>query len=208
MGRSRLWISALVAVFAMGAGVAIGFVAWGGSHPPRSSADRSPTTATSRPKVHASGSQEVAGCSASELSSSGGWQGATGSMLGAFTFANHGSTPCELDGYLMVNLLDQSGSPLQVELRDQEPSGLGPSSTTTNDGVVLSPGTEKAAQLFVQWVNWCGPQPSSLTVQVVLPDGSRVVVQPTGPSTHTWGVPRCDSQNSPSVLYLGEVEHG
>jgi Protein of unknown function (DUF4232) len=155
-----------------------------------------------RPQSHESTStQSVASCSASQLSSVGGWQGATQSMLGAISLSNRGATECELRGYLTVAILDRQGAVLHVKTRHGTPQTGTPSPKVEN--VLLPPGKADAAQIFVQWFNWCGADPSPITVRLTLPDGETLGVPP---GQDPWAVEDCQSPAGPSVLQIGPVQ--
>lgn len=143
----------------------------------------------------------IATCTVSQLSSVGGWQGATQSLLGAISLSNTGATECELHGYLTVTIFDKQGQALHVETRHGTPQTGTPPPRVGN--VVLPPGKDDAAQIYVQWFNWCGGDPSPITVRLTFPNGETLVVPP---GLNPWGVEDCQSPSDPSVLQIGPVQ--
>lgn len=65
----------------------------------------------------ASSSSVPSTCSADHLSTTGSWEGATNSNLGAVSFTDTGTKACSLKGYLPLTLRTQSGKTLPVAIR-------------------------------------------------------------------------------------------
>ncbi len=189
--RRRLaWLGVVVSVV----GVVAAIVAT--TRPsPTSPPHSSKSAASSRSK-----SIGVLACVASELSASGSWQGATGSLLGDLVFTNTGKEPCSLVGYLRITLVDQRGQALPVQLRKGRPAAeLHPLATPML--VALGPGEPRAASVMLQWFNWCGPSPGRVSVIVALASGAHL-----SPVAMGTGGSRCDDFTDPSFLTEGPVQ--
>jgi len=161
---------------------------------PQSATSKAPTsTALAIPS-------RVRACVASELSTSGTWQGATGSLLGDVGFTNTGKEPCYLVGYLRISLVDERGQALAVQLRKGPPAAkLNPQATPMP--VELSPGEPRTALVMLQWFNWCGASPGSVSVLVALTSGAHL-----RPAAMGTGGSRCDDSTAPSFLTEGPVQ--
>jgi hypothetical protein len=141
-------------------------------------------------------------CTASSLTVTGTWQGATGSMLGDIAFTNTGTRWCALPGYLGLELVNQRSQVLAVQVqRGQAGSAALPTGAVAK-AVVLAPGKPNSASETLQWSNWCGATPDNLALDVVLPDHEKVAATPV---RQPWGVPRCDDSAAPSVIVEGPV---
>lgn len=163
-------------------------------------------TRTPRPAASSSprsGDTGHASCIGANLRVTGNWQGATGSMLGGISFTNTASTPCTLSGYLTAELISQQGQKLPVQVQNGGPPGDALPSGAASLTVVLPAGKTNSASITVQWSNWCGPAPGTLTLVVVLPDSERLTVEPV---FEPWGVARCDEPTAASVLYETPVQ--
>jgi hypothetical protein len=82
-------------------------------------------------------------CRARQLTGSGGWQGATQTMLGGFTLTDIGHAACSLSGYLGVSLTSQSGQSLSVTARhssQSESGGMNERAVSKQPTVMLVPG--------------------------------------------------------------------
>lgn len=101
------------------------------------------------------------------------WQGATGSLLGGIWFTNLGQGSCFLVGYLKITLVNQQGQSLAVQLR-QGPPVAEPNPPAIPTPVELSPGKPRTAFVGLQWFNWCGPSPGTVSVLVILADGAKL----------------------------------
>jgi hypothetical protein len=170
-----------------------------------------PTTprAPLRPAPSAS-SSAVRVCSATDLSLTARWQGATGALAGGVRLEVTAPTGCALPGQLQVQLVDAQGQALLVNVVAapafcDDPQALtGCLSRTT---VEVEPGQSVLVR-FV-WQNWCGPPPSgSVGVEVTLPAEPRPLSAPIVDSAGTPSVdtPRCDAPTAPSTLAVGPVE--
>jgi len=165
-----------------------------GSYPPTSLAPTS--SATSVVPVNAP-------CVASQLTTSGGWQGATQTMLGGITISNAGDSPCFLQGYLGISLENGHGKPLAVEVTHRGTIGTsGLDGPVLTDKILLPSRGAEAAFLGLRWSNWCGPQPGRLTVELTVA-GMRITVPP---GFNGWGVTTCLTSQESSVLEEGPVQ--
>ncbi|MGO8872142.1 MAG: DUF4232 domain-containing protein [Acidimicrobiales bacterium] len=142
----------------------------------------------------------VTACTASQMSVSGTWEGATGSLLGGIWFTNGGHAPCFLVGYLTITLVDQQGQSLAVDLRHGPPAAeLHPPTTPTR--VELNPGKPRTAFVALQWFNWCGPNPGRVSAIATLQSGQKL-----GPATMGTGGSRCDDSSTSSFMTEGPVQ--
>ena len=143
----------------------------------------------------------VTACVASELDVSGSWQGATGSLLGGIWFTNTGQEPCFLAGYLTIGLVNQRGQSLTVEHRQGPPAAeLNP--PATSPPVELSPGNPKTAFVALQWFNWCGASPGTVSVLVTLANGAKLGLEAMGV-----GSSRCDDPAMSSFISESPVQN-
>jgi hypothetical protein len=149
-------------------------------------------------------------CSASDLSLTARWQGATGALSGGLRLEATGPTGCALPGQLQVQLVDAQGQGLLVDgvaapaLCDDPQPATGCLSPAT---VEVEP-AQSALVRFV-WQNWCGPPPSgSVGVEVTLPAEPRPLSAPIVDADGTQSVdtPRCNAPSVPSTLAVGPVE--
>lgn len=142
--------------------------------------------------------KSVPACTASELSATVGWQGATGSMAGSVVLTNVGNRSCTLDGPADIQFVDASGTSLPVTQSEMAAGSAQPVGATP-----LRPGEQ--ASVFFVWRNYCGPQPNgSLTTRVTLPNGGgRLVAQPDGPNADKGLLPRCDVPGTASTVSVG-----
>lgn len=125
-------------------------------------------------------------------------------MLGGISLTNTGAEECLLVGYLRITLLDQQGRTLSVEVQHGPPVGeVNPSAAPAP--VELPPGQGTSASVSLQWLNWCGQNPGTVSVRAVLSSGQTLqpVVMGTagGP-----GVARCDETSSTSSLVEGPLQ--
>lgn len=142
----------------------------------------------------------ISACAASQLSVSGSWQGATGSLLGGIDFTNTGHRSCSVAGYLRLTLLDQQEHALAVQLRHGPPAAvLHPPATPTP--VDLPAGKPDAAFVVLQWFNWCGAYPGTVSVEVELSSGATL-----HPAAMGTGGARCDDALSSSFVTEGPVQ--
>ena len=127
-------------------------------------------------------------------------------MLGGITIANTGTSPCYLQGYLRVSLLDQEGRPLAVELSHRGTIGTaGLNGPVVLHKIVLAPGRADSGAIGLRWSNWCGPEPGvggSVGVELMLAGGTLAVPHGANP----WEVTTCSNPKLPSVLEEGPVQ--
>lgn len=142
----------------------------------------------------------VTACIASDLDVAGSWEGATGSLLGGISFTNTSRQPCYLEGYLTIGLVNQQGQALTVQLR-QGPTVAGPTAPVTPPKVELSPGKPRAAFVALQWFNWCGPIPGTVSVLVTLASDAKLGLAAMGAGTS-----RCDDPTTSSLMTEGPVQ--
>ncbi len=155
-----------------------------------------PNTAAAAPGV----------CTAVQLAVTGGWQGATQSMLGGVTLRNKSATPCTLQGWLGVSLAGSTGRTLDVKVRHPAtaPSGFPQPPPGTPPAVTLRPGATSTAAVWIwmQWGNYCGlGSPNIVYAHLVLPDGAALPPFEMGS-----GTPFCDSPSTPSILDEGPIQ--
>jgi hypothetical protein len=113
-------------------------------------------------------------CTASQLSVGGRLAAGAGTSVGGLSLTNTGASNCELGGYLSLAILDKEGAALYVKTT-QNPL---PPPAPNPANVVLPAKQANAAQDFVMWFNWCGANPSPITVTLTLPNGGTLVVPP------------------------------
>ena len=129
-------------------------------------------------------------CRASQLSTSIGLQGATGSLLGGASIENTSGSACSLPGGRPTVAITASGETLRV--REQVPPHAFPGSRAH----VLTPGAK--ALVWMQWLNWCGKPSSASTFDLRFRGGLEL-------SASEHGEPRCDSSQSPSIVYVSAL---
>lgn len=160
---------------------------------------QSGTSTTSTPTTSTIPST-VTACVASALVVSGSWEGATGSLLGGIWFTNTGQEPCLLVGYLTIGLVNQQGQSLTVQLRQGPPAAeLNPPATPP--AVELNPRKPRTAFVGLQWFNWCGPNPGTVSVLVRLASGAKLGLAAMGA-----GGSRCDAPAMSSFITEGPVQ--
>jgi hypothetical protein len=190
--QRRRWLGlGFTAAVIVGAGLALAIPA---SHAP--SKAKPIKTYRSLPLPTAS----VSTCAAWDLDASGGWQGATQTMLGAISFTNIGNSSCELRGFVKVELLNQNDAVLNVRTVHSITPAL-EGSTNTVRAIVLAPGKSGAARVPIQ-LSCSGPVPDVSVVRVVLPDGQSISVHP---GANPWTVGSCNFEG-PSILNEGPVQ--
>jgi hypothetical protein len=145
-------------------------------------------------------------CQATNVTAALAWQDTSGALLGKLTFLNRSSASCSLAGRPTVLLLANGTQVLPVAVTL-------PVSTITHFGignivpVTLAP--RDSAAVAVQWFNWCGARPRTLSLIYALPAGGGGYALPVTSSGHTAGVllPHCDNQVLPSHLDVGLFQH-
>jgi hypothetical protein len=149
-------------------------------------------------------------CSATDLSLTARWQGATGALAGGLRLEVTAPTRCALPGQLQVELVDAQGQTLLVNevaapaLCDDPQPTTGCLSQAT---VEVEPA--QSALVRVVWQNWCGPPLSgSVGVEVTLPGEPRPLSAPVVNAAGTPSVdtPRCDAPTAPSTFAVGPLQ--
>ena len=115
--------------------------------------------------------------------------------MGFIDFTNTGSAPCTLRGYPTLALISR-GQRLRVT--DIRPGNL------VLHSVVLAPGQRDAAQLVVQWGNWCDRRVRLLSVRVTIPGTGTVTLPFNGPPDYD-STPQCVQPGRPSQLIVMEA---
>jgi hypothetical protein len=146
-------------------------------------------------------SAQVSTCSASDLEGTGGWQGATQTMLGALWFRNVSKSPCTLRGFVRVEFLNQHGQDVEAQTRHGVSSAA---SGVTHDvrTILLRPGRPDQAEVPFQF-SCQGAVPVVRRVRVVLPDGTTLNARSGG---SPWTVEACSPDSGPSVLSEGPIQ--
>ena len=106
---------------------------------------------TSTPDLTRPQTPRVETCHATDLAALVGVQGATQALAGDLALTNQGKSPCSLEGYPDVQLVDAKGQALTV--KDVAAPDAGPSQR-----VLLQPGQPVYVRIF--WRNWCGTPPT------------------------------------------------
>ena len=134
----------------------------------------------------------AARCTTSALHLAGGREGASETAVGFIEFTNTGSRPCALRGYPRMALI-WHGQRLRV--RDIRLRNL------VLQDVVLASGKPDAAQVVVQWGNWCGRRVRQLSARVAIPGTGTVTMPFNGPPNGAT-TPRCVQPGQPSELLV------
>jgi hypothetical protein len=144
----------------------------------------------------------LATCSASDLDATGGWQGATQTMLGGISLTNISKSACTMYGFPKVELFDKQGA----IVRERTLHGVSPASSRLTDKArifVVPPGEPKLAFIPLQF-SCDGPIPDVRIVWVVLPDGTSLYAKPGG---YPWTVESCvQGVTGISTLLEGPVQ--
>jgi hypothetical protein len=142
------------------------------------------------------GSAMPGACQASQLRVHGGrMSGGTGTVQADVYVTNVGTAPCTLGGDpAAIDLLRADGSVLATV----------PAAPAATPGppVTLSPGVTDAANLAINWSNWCGGAPGPLRIRITLPEGLGAVTGDINGPPLAAVVPRCDHPEWPSPLEL------
>jgi Domain of unknown function (DUF4232) len=136
------------------------------------------------------GSRTAARCAAGKLRLAGGREGESETAIGFIEFTNAGSRPCTLRGYPRLALI-WHGQRLPV--RDIRPRNL------ALRAVVLAPGQSDAADVLVQWQNWCGRRVRLLSARISIP-GTGTVTMPFNGPPDWYYTPQCVQPGQPSEL--------
>ncbi len=151
----------------------------------------SPTPAPTSPPSPAPGA-----CQASQLRVHGGRMGGgTGTVEADAYLTNVGTSPCTLGGDpAAIDLLRADGSVL--------PTVAAAPAATPGPPVTLTTGVADAANLAINWSNWCGGAPGPLRIRITLPEGMGAVTGDINGPPLLAVVPRCDHPESTSALEL------
>jgi len=149
-----------------------------------------PVPGTSAP---ASGTAATAvRCTARNLRPAGGREGENETAIGFIEFTNTGSGPCMLRGYPRLALIWHGR---RLSMRDMRPRNL------VLRAVVLAPGKTDAAQVMVQWQNWCGRRVRLLSARITIP-GTGTVTMPFNGPPDWYYTPQCVQPGQPSELWV------
>ncbi|HUC26826.1 MAG TPA: DUF4232 domain-containing protein [Streptosporangiaceae bacterium] len=150
-------------------------------------------TAGSPAAAQASGAAAIAArCADGKLRLAGGREGESETAIGFIGFTNTGSLPCTLRGYPQVALI-WHGQRLPV--RDIRPRNV------MLRSAVLAPGKADAAQVMVQWQNWCGRRVRLLSARITIP-GTGTLTMPFNGPPDWYYTPRCVQPGQPSELLV------
>jgi hypothetical protein len=109
------------------------------------------------------------------LAAYGGAMGATQSIVGGVSLTNISASPCFLQLWPQVVLVDQLGNPLDVRYSNTEPFGL---PFDPNAMLGLPPG--RMAGFSLQWGNWCMPvMNTNASVRLTLAQNGGTLTIPT-----------------------------
>ena len=156
------------------------------------------------PAAAATTGRPAGACAASSLTAWGSWQGATGSMAGAVDLANVARRTCALRGYATVTLRDRAGRVLHVHVTPVGPRLLAPA-VKSPPLVTLAPLQQPGAIVSLQWLNWCGAAPGTISITFTLPGGGGLSVRPVDAVGGFNGVARCDDKQRPSRLLVTPI---
>jgi hypothetical protein len=142
------------------------------------------------------GSAAPGACQASQLRVHGGRMGGgTGTVQADAYLTNVGTSPCTLGGDpAAIELLRADGSVLATVAATP--------AATPGPPVTLSPGVTDAANLAINWSNWCGGAPGPLRIRMTLPEGMGAVTGDINGPPLAAVVPRCDHPEWTSALEL------
>ena len=145
-------------------------------------------------------------CQATNVAATLAWQDTSCALIGKLTFLNRSSSSCSLAGRPTVLLLANATQVLPVAVTL-------PASIITHFGigniVPVTLAQRDSATVSVQWYNWCGARPRTLSLVYALPAGGGGFALPVTSSGHNAGVllPHCDNQVLPSHLDVGLFQH-
>jgi hypothetical protein len=160
-------------------------------------------------------------CDTANLTATAISEGATGAITFSILITNQGKTPCKLQGWPQVQIVDQQGQPLVLQaipycfecstpgspaptLTPGEQTAEPPVASATVQAilqkpVILAPG--KNVRLFLIWRNWCPPFPDGgVNLLLTLSGGAGELTIPT--DARTGG--RCDVPNAGSTLSISQ----
>lgn len=142
---------------------------------PRASAEASPSASSAAPVYGGATAGGVDRCTSGVLVGSlefGPGAGAAGSSTGTLTFRNDGGSPCALEGYPGVSLVDQAGRQLGAPAARADTTG-------SVHAVTLPPGGTANAMLRVADVDDFSPadcRPAPANGLRIYPPGSRTAI--------------------------------
>lgn len=131
------------------------------------------------------------------------WTGAGGAMGGGVTFTDTSASPCELDGWADLSILDAKGAVMPIEVRHATGYSPAPVVLLPGLGTPDPNGSPVPGRAGVQtiWMNWCGTQPFPPgTLVVMVPGVGRLTATISGLS-----VARCDTPGGPSTLEVSPI---
>jgi len=139
-------------------------------------------------------------CNPGQLRAGQSWQGATGALAGAFSYANFSDKACTLAARPLIQMVDANRQPLPV----LQVPGTGSDGVLIEGTVVLQPG--QGATSFAVWRNFCGPAPAMPVEPLVTVPGfpNQPLNLPIGAPPQ--GTPRCDVPTSPSTIAVGPFQ--
>ncbi len=115
----------------------------------------------------------LAACTASDLAVASEGDAGAGQRFASVYLTNTGAQTCSLSGMPQVQLLDESGAPLDVTTQVNDQAAV---------NIIALP-TSELADFGVRWSNWCGANPGKAQAKVTLPhgNGSFVIAAPGTP---------------------------
>jgi hypothetical protein len=140
----------------------------------------------------------IASCTTRRLHLAGGREGASETAVGFIDFTNTGSRPCTLRGYPQLALYSDGR---RLRVHDIRPRNL------VLQAVVLAPGKADAAQLVVDWGNWCGRRVQLLSALITIPGTGTVTIPFNGPPNYDY-TPQCVQPGRPSQLLVTQAYAG
>jgi len=144
----------------------------------------------------------LATCTASDLEATGGWQGATQTMLGGISLTNVAKSACTMYGFPSLQLIGEQGT----IVKERTQHGVSPASSTLTGKArifALLPGEPNQALIPLQF-SCEGPVPDVRVVRVVLSDGTYLYAKP---GDNPWTVESCvQGASGLSTLMEGPVQ--
>jgi hypothetical protein len=145
------------------------------------------------------GSTSVGGavppCRSSQLSASGNWIGAAGSVINDMPIVNRGGNPCSLPMGRPGVQVTWRGSLLPIKVQAAGPGESYPGRPVH----VLAPG--RMAVVYLDWGNWCARPYAGATTNITLrfDDGLRMTAR------HVFGQPPCMNRAFPSGITVSRL---
>jgi hypothetical protein len=134
----------------------------------------------------------VPSCRSSQLSASGSWIGAAGSVINGITIVDRGGGACSLPPGRPVVQVTWRGALLPIHERAAGPGESYPGSPVH----VLAPG--RKAVVYLDWGNWCARPHAGATTNISLGFSDRVRVT----ARHVFGQPPCVDPAFPSLITI------